>query len=68
MAEFNKFMIYNLSRQQLKGLILGSARREGCTSWQGKMFERAIDNKFALDSSKTLDQIQREAINEDLIF
>ena len=67
-AEFNKFMINNLSRHQLRGLILGGARREGCCSWQLKAFEIAIDNKFNLEQSKNLEQLQRDVLNEDLDF
>jgi hypothetical protein len=66
--EYNRFWIYGLNAETLKRVLIGDARREGLNPQQLKIIEIAISNKFALESAKSLDQIQRDAINETIEF
>ena len=65
MLEVNRFVVGNLPKQKLKGMVLADVRKGGCSQWVMEMSEIAIDNAFRLKETKISDE-KRKILNEDV--
>ena len=65
MLEINRFVVGNLPKQKLKGMVLADVRRYGESKWVAEMSEIAIDNAFRLKETKISDE-KRKILDEDV--
>lgn len=67
MLEINRFVVGNLPKQKLKGMVLADVRKDGCSKWVLEISEIGIDNAFALKETKISDE-KRKILDEDFEF